>query len=69
MRVNMLKRLESSVFSFHLTLQKIYSQINNTLEAINDFEKKSGKSNWDLDFTSIDEEIIENDEELESMII
>jgi len=40
MRVNILKRLESSVFSFHLTLQKIYGQVTNTLQAIEDFEHK-----------------------------
>lgn len=43
MRVNLLKRLESSVHSFRLTLQRMLSRISNTLETINNFEK-SGKA-------------------------
>lgn len=39
MSVNLLKRLESSVFSFHLTLTRIKELINSTIEAIDDFEK------------------------------
>lgn len=39
MRINLLKRLESSVDSFRLTLDKILSQINNTLTSIDRFEK------------------------------
>lgn len=43
MRVNLLKRLESSVHSFRLTLQRMLFRISNTLETINNFEK-SGKA-------------------------
>ena len=39
MSVNLLKRLESSVYSFHLTLTRIKELINGTIEAINKFEK------------------------------
>lgn len=39
MRINLLKRLESSVNSFQLTLQRIKALIDNTIEAINRFEK------------------------------
>ena len=38
MSVNLLKRLESSVNSFQLTLQRIYNLINNTVDKINQFE-------------------------------
>lgn len=41
MRVNLLKRLESSVHSFRLTLQRMLFRISNTLETINNFEKSS----------------------------
>lgn len=39
MSVNLLKRLESSVYSFQLTLTRIKELINGTIEAINRFEK------------------------------
>ena len=39
MSINLLKRLESSVYSFHLTLLRIKSLIVNTISAIDRFEK------------------------------
>ena len=39
MSINLLKRLESSVHSFQLTLTRIKGLIDNTIEAINQFEK------------------------------
>ena len=39
MRINLLKRLESSVESFRITLNKIADQINSVLLAIENFEK------------------------------
>ncbi len=39
MSINLLKRLESSVNSFQLTLQRIKALITNTIDAINRFEK------------------------------
>lgn len=39
MRVNLLKRLESSVDSFRITIDKILGAINSTISAINEFEK------------------------------
>ena len=39
MSINLLKRLESSVYSFNLTLTRIMELINKTIKAINDFEK------------------------------
>ena len=47
MSINLLKRLESSVNSFSLTLQRIYEQITDTINSINEFEK-SGKADIDM---------------------
>lgn len=47
MAINLLKRLESSVNSFSLTLQRIYAHINGTINAINVFEKH-GAANLDM---------------------
>lgn len=58
MSVNLLKRLESSVNSFQLTLQRIYSLINDTVDKINRFEQygissidmyESSDTEWDID--------------------
>ena len=58
MSVNLLKRLESSVNSFQLTLQRIYSLINDTVDKINRFEQygtssidmyESVDTEWDID--------------------
>lgn len=38
MSINLLKRLESSVYSFHLTLSRILALITDTIQTINDFE-------------------------------
>lgn len=59
MRVNLLKRLESSVHSFRLTLERILGFINETIQSIDDFEI-SGTSRLNLkDITN------ENDFDLE----
>lgn len=47
MSINLLKRLESSVYSFHLTLVRILELIKSTIKAINDFEKY-GNANFDM---------------------
>jgi len=47
MSINLLKRLESSVYSFNLTLKRILDLINKTIDSINDFEK-NGYSNIDM---------------------
>ena len=52
MSINLLKRLESSVHSFHLTLSRIWDLIQGTIDAIDRFEKY-GKS--DLDMYEADE--------------
>ena len=47
MSINLLKRLESSVYSFHLTLSRIRDLIQSTIDAIDQFEKY-GKADLDL---------------------
>lgn len=47
MSINLLKRLESSVNSFQLTLERIKYSIDNTIEAIDSFEKY-GKDNVNM---------------------
>lgn len=58
MSINLLKRLESSVNSFQLTLQRIKALIDQTIDAINRFEKygnadidmyEATDSEWDMD--------------------
>ena len=58
MSINLLKRLESSVYSFLLTLRRIDAYINNTLQAIDHFETYGNStldvydvsgSDWDSD--------------------
>ena len=58
MSINLLKRLESSVNSFQLTLTRIKELINDTIEAINRFEKygsadismyEASRDDWDID--------------------
>lgn len=47
MSINLLKRLESSVYSFNLTLGRIRDLIQGTIDAINQFEKY-GKADLDM---------------------
>ena len=58
MSINLLKRLESSVNSFQLTLKRITELINGTIDAINRFEKygsadiamyETNGDDWDMD--------------------
>ena len=54
MSINLLKRLESSVNSFLLTLCRMKHLIDTTIQSINDFEK-NGKNNIDVYETADDE--------------
>lgn len=47
MSINLLKRLESSVYSFNLTLNRILELIKSTITAIDNFEK-NGKADLDM---------------------
>ena len=42
MSINLLKRLESSVYSFNLTLSRILSLIKSTIKSIDDYERYGG---------------------------
>ncbi|MDD3264130.1 MAG: helicase-related protein [Candidatus Nanoarchaeia archaeon] len=64
MRINLLKRLESSVESFRLTLNKIMTQIDNILNSIENFEKNGvDKFFDDIEVTNYD-----IDEDVEDLI-
>lgn len=52
MSVNLLKRLESSVFSFNLTLKRIMDLIVSTIASINEFENNGAAS---LDMYEVDD--------------
>ena len=47
MSINLLKRLESSVYSFNLTLTRIMDLLKSTIKSIDDFEK-NGHTNIDM---------------------
>lgn len=48
MSINLLKRLESSVYSFNLTLKRILTLIQNTIKAIDRFENNGDKEDFDM---------------------
>ena len=63
MSINLLKRLESSVFSFNLTLKRIWQLIHTTIEGINHYEKygnaditmyEAGESDFDMEDSNTD---------------
>ena len=60
MSINMLKRLESSVYSFQLTLTRIKDLINGTIDAINHYEQY-GTANLDMYEMDEDEFDIEDE--------
>ena len=55
MAINLMKRMESSVYSFNLTLTRIKDQIEHTIQTINDFDRKSSTEVSLTDLTHIDE--------------
>ena len=58
MRINLLKRMESSIHSFRLTIEKLLYKINNTLEKIDSISEYEE----DIDINLIDPEEEEYDE-------
>lgn len=63
MSINLLKRLESSVFSFNLTLKRIWQLIHATIEGIDHYEKygnaditmyEAGESDFDMEDSNTD---------------
>lgn len=63
MRVNLLKRLESSIHSFKLTVEKLISLVNSNLKQLE--EHQNGNIDLDINITDIDID----DTELEDLLI
>ena len=55
MAINLMKRMESSVYSFNLTLTRIKDQIERTIQTINDFDKMASMEVSLTDLSHIDE--------------
>ena len=53
--INLMKRMESSVYSFNLTLTRIKDLINSTIETIDRFDKHAGASLELTDISNVDE--------------
>jgi len=64
MRVNLLKRLESSIHSFRLTLETLLKQINDMLSKM-DNAQKNDYYNFDIDINSIEID----DDQLEDLLV
>lgn len=63
MRINLLKRLESSVESFRLTLSKIIDKLEQTLQQIENFERNGGANT--VGYTEIEEANLDDDDWLD----
>lgn len=55
MAINLMKRMESSVYSFNLTLTRIKEQIERTIRTINDYDKMSSTEVSLTDLSHLDE--------------
>lgn len=66
MTTNLLKRLESSVEAFRLTLRSLKANLNNTLDTIADFERSGGVAEI-TDYTGHISEFDEDDDELSGL--
>ncbi len=66
MRVNILKRLESSVFSYGITLGNIAGRIENTLRSIENFDDSA---TFEVELEDLDESLDGDDPELEAMTV
>ena len=55
MAINLMKRMESSVYSFNLTLTRIKDQIDRTIQTINNFDKMASTEVSLTDLSHIDE--------------
>ena len=64
MRVNLLKRLESSVDSFRITINKVLGFINTTISSIEEFERNGRTS----DFSNIDATNFDEDDDIEELL-
>ena len=55
MAINLLKRLESSVYSFRLTVQRVAYHINQTIKMVEDFQNHKGTADVSLTEVSMDD--------------
>ena len=55
MAINLMKRMESSVYSFNLTLSRIKDQIERTIQTINNFDKMASTEVSLTDLSHVDE--------------
>lgn len=55
MAINLMKRMESSVYSFNLTLRRIKELIGSTIENIDEYESTAGKTISLTDISDADE--------------
>ena len=63
MAVNLMKRMESSVYAFRLTLTRIRDYIDSTIEVINDFEANNMSQSMVVkDYTNVDESEFDSDD-------
>ena len=62
MAINLLKRLESSVYSFRLTIQRVRHYISETIKIIEDFDTHKKNSNIDLTEISFESDYDEDDQ-------
>lgn len=62
MAINLLKRLESSVYSFKLTIQRVKSYINHTIRIVEDFQEHKTNPNINLTDMSMEDEMDADDQ-------
>ena len=60
--INLMKRMESSVYSFNLTLKRVKELIEDTLDVINDFEKHRDTTLTLTDITKVNEKEFDEDD-------
>ena len=57
MAINLLKRLESSVYSFRLTLQRVKYYITETIKVVEDFDEHKSNSSLNIKDVSLETEV------------
>lgn len=66
MRVNLLKRLESSVCSFRITLSKMLAKINASIKSVENYKENNNKETYE---SEIDNNDINDEDEIDENII
>lgn len=61
MRVNLLKRMESSIFSFAITVRKLLAMVNSILEKIERFEESRDNGTFEFEELNINDIEIDSD--------